>query len=100
MNLTTQNSWVALKAVGTFRSRVGDTNFKDDDMTYYGIVKQILDWIAEQKRNMPNKIIVKKEDYDLTFALLMKIRCVVKPVRNLGQILRYNTQLVGPDALG
>lgn len=43
LNLTTQNSGVSMKAVGTFRSRASDTNLIDDSGTYYGIVKKILE---------------------------------------------------------
>lgn len=42
-NSTTQNSGVAVKATGSFRSRASDKNLKEDEVTYYGILKQILE---------------------------------------------------------
>ncbi|KAF9622386.1 hypothetical protein IFM89_031189 [Coptis chinensis] len=66
VNMTTQNSGVSMKAFTNFRASAKDKNLVEDEATYYGVVKQILeldyhdfkeivffcDWVRiEDKRN-------------------------------------------------
>ncbi|KAF9606866.1 hypothetical protein IFM89_029465 [Coptis chinensis] len=66
VNMTTRNSRVSMKAFTNFRASAKDKNLVEDETTYYGIVKQILeldyhdfkeivffcDWVRiEDKRN-------------------------------------------------
>ncbi|KAL5722555.1 hypothetical protein ACHQM5_006064 [Ranunculus cassubicifolius] len=66
VDTTTQNSGVSIKALTNFRASVKDNNLVEDEATYYGIVKKILeldyfefkkvvfycDWVRiEDKRN-------------------------------------------------